>query len=200
MKHLVIIAHPNPTSLSFAYVDQIVKTTEENGHEVEVRNLYDIGFKATLDATDFGAFQQGESPEDIAKEQQWIKWADTISFVYPIWWTGMPAILKGYFDRVFAYGFAYSVNEDGSYNQHLSDKKVLVFNNHGAPAEYYDSAGFHDAFLKTSDEGIFNFTGMEVLKHHFFGNVINGSDELRKGYIATVKDTIERFFPATVEA
>ena len=67
---------------------------EEKGHEVRVRDLYELNFNPVLGASDFISFSQGNTPADIKEEQEHISWADSITFIYPVWWAGLPAILK----------------------------------------------------------------------------------------------------------
>jgi NAD(P)H dehydrogenase (quinone) len=110
--------------------------------------------------------------------------------IHPIWWTGLPAMIKGYFDRVFSYGFAYSADANGIIKL-LTGKKAIVFNTQGTPQEIYEQAGMFDALKKTSDTGIFGFCGIEVLSHHFFGAVPYVKDAKRKDYLSTVQKTME---------
>ena len=189
MNHLVVFAHPNPKSFGKGIVDTIVKASEEKGAAVRVRDLYEIGFDPILKPSDFEALQSGKVPEDIGTEQEHIKWADVITFVYPVWWASVPAILKGYVDRVFSFGFAYeSVN--GAINGLLKGKKALLFCTTGSPNEVYAQSGMHDAMKKTTDQSIFNFTGIEDVKHIFFGAVPYVSDEVRGDYLNDVKKVI----------
>lgn len=95
MNHLVVFANQNQKSFEKGMVDTIVKASEEKGASVRVRDLYEIGFDLILKPSDFEALHNGKVPEDIAKEQEHIKWADVITIVYPIWWISLPAILKG---------------------------------------------------------------------------------------------------------
>lgn len=190
MKHLIVVAHPNPKSLTSAYVQAIVETSQDAGHEVRLRDLYALGFQPVLGASDFAEFHQGKVPADIAEEQGHIAWADMITFVYPTWWAGMPAMLKGYVDRVFSYGFAYSVAADGSYQQLLKGKKAMLFTNNGTPDAIYEQMGMLDALRLTSDTGVFRFCGVEVVAHKFFGGVAGTTDEVREDYIAQVRQTV----------
>jgi NAD(P)H dehydrogenase (quinone) len=185
MNHLIVYCHPNPASFCKAIADTIEKTSLEKGHQTRVRDLYALGFDPKLKPSDFEAFQAGRVPEDIGKEQQHIAWAETITFVYPIWWTGLPATLKGYIDRVFSYGFAYKYGDRGPVGL-LTGKKVIVFNTSGSPNEIYATNGMHAAIQKTSDVGIFEFCGMEVVRHEFFGAVPFVDDETRRGYLKAI--------------
>ena len=124
MHALIVYAHPEPTSFTAALKDTAVDALRGAGHSVEVSDLYAEGFSPVAGRHDFvAAFDpnrfhyqteqshahatHGFAPE-IAREQQRFLKADLVIWTYPIWWGGVPAILKGWFDRVLAYGFAYS--------------------------------------------------------------------------------------------
>ncbi|GAV21843.1 NAD(P)H-dependent oxidoreductase [Carboxydothermus pertinax] len=190
MKHLVVFAHPNPKSFGKGIVDVIVKASKEKGMDVRVRDLYQIGFDPVLKPSDFEAIHSGKVPEDIAEEQEHIKWADVITFVYPVWWTGLPAMLKGYVDRVFSYGFAYQY-VDGNPVGLLEGKKALLFCTTGASNEIYEQIGMHNSMKQTTDQGIFGFTGIEVIDHVFFGAVPTVDEETRRGYLKEVERIIK---------
>jgi NAD(P)H dehydrogenase (quinone) len=90
-----------------------------------------------------------------------------LSCIHPIWWTGLPAILKGYIDRVFSYGFAYRYDQ-GIQKGLLVGKKAVIINTHGKSKAEYESIGMDNALLLTSDKGIYTYSGLEVVKHFFF--------------------------------
>lgn len=182
MNHLVVFAHPNPKSFGKGILDTVVKASEEKGAAVKVRDLYELGFDPILKPSDFVAFKEGKVPKDIAAEQEIIRWADVITFIYPVWWTSLPAILKGYVDRVFSYGFAYEYI-DGAPNGLLKGKKALLFSTTGTPDELYAANGMHASMKQTTDQGIFNFSGMEEVSHTFFGAVPYVSEEVRSDYL-----------------
>lgn len=190
MNHLVIFAHPNPKSFGKGILDIVVKTSKENGANVEVRDLYANNFDPILKPSDFVAFQSGKIPEDIAEEQKFIKWADVISFIHPVWWTSQPAILKGYVDRVFSYGFAYEY-VDGVPHGLLPGKRGLILATTGTPDEIYAGNGMHHSMEQVTDQGIFNFCGVEEVKHKFFGAVPYVTDEIRKAYLEEVAEIIK---------
>src|SRR5688572_22145541 len=125
MNILIVYAHPEPRSLNGALKDLALRHLTAQGHEVRVSDLYAMGWKAVADGEDFqrleaaerlfyaraskAAFADGSQTSDIAAEQQKLLWADAVIFQFPMWWFSMPAILKGWVERVFAYGFAYGV-------------------------------------------------------------------------------------------
>ena len=190
MNHLVVFAHPNQESFGKGIVDTLVKASEEKGASVRVRDLYSIGFDPILKPADFVAFQSGKVPEDIAAEQEHVKWADVITFVYPVWWVAFPAILKGYVDRVFSYGFAYEV-VDGAPNGLLKGKKALLFCTTGTSNEIYSANGMHNSMKQTTEQGIFNFSCITEVKHTFFGAVPYVTDETRGDYLKEVSRIVK---------
>ncbi|XEC96519.1 NAD(P)H-dependent oxidoreductase [Paenibacillus tarimensis] len=193
MKHLVVYAHPNPDSFNHAIVETTVRALQDKGHEVTVRDLYAINFQPVLKSRDTEAMKAGQTPEDIKTEQEYIAQADVITFVYPIWWTGMPAILKGYIDRVFSYGFAYAYGEQGI-DKLLTGKKGFIINTHGTPKEIYDQIGMTGGLKITSDTGIFDFTGIEPVEHLLFGSVPNAGEAALKDILQQIEETVKRLF------
>lgn len=97
MNHLIIYAHPNPNSLSHAYLEVMKEQTRANGHNVIVRDLYQMNFKPVDYAADFEKSRRGEYPEEILTEQEFLQKADLISLIYPVWWGSMPR----YYERLF---------------------------------------------------------------------------------------------------
>ncbi|MET7399353.1 NAD(P)H-dependent oxidoreductase [Dactylosporangium sp. NPDC005572] len=123
MRTLIVYAHPEPTSFAGAMRDAAVSTLEAAGHEVVVSDLYAEGFNPVAGRHDFttvadperfhyqteqahASAERGYTPE-LAREQRRVERAAVIILVFPLWWGGVPAILKGWFERVLAYGFAY---------------------------------------------------------------------------------------------
>ncbi|MBA9028492.1 NAD(P)H-dependent oxidoreductase [Peribacillus huizhouensis] len=193
MKHLIVYAHPYPESLNHAILETTVNTLKKNDNEVVVRDLYALDFQPVLKPEDTAAMKAGNTPNDIKTEQEFIAEADVITFIYPIWWTGLPAILKGYVDRVFAFGFAYSAGEEGTIKL-LKGKKGLIINTHGHPNEVYDEMGMTAGLKVTSDTGIFDFTGIEPVDHLLFGSIGYLDEEAYKGMLKKVEDTINSHF------
>ena len=187
MNHLIIYCNPDPKSLSASYRDAIVELTEMSHNHVNVRDLYNIGINPVLGKDDFDSLKHGIIPEDIKVEQDYIRWANLLTFIYPVWWAGMPAILKGYIDRIFSKGFAYTMDEHFHYKGLLEDKKAVILSNMGAPYADYEKNGMLNSMKQSSDEGIFQFCGMKVLEHRFFGHVEAASKAEREAHINVLK-------------
>ncbi|WP_420264786.1 NAD(P)H-dependent oxidoreductase [Candidatus Magnetominusculus dajiuhuensis] len=186
MKNLIVYAHPNPKSFNHAIMETLSGELKSLGHEVRIRDLYEQNFDPVLKPSDFELIQAGKSATDVKVEQDHIAWADVISFVHPIWWTGLPAIFKGYIDRVFSFGFAFTINEAGAAGL-LNGKKVLIINTTGTPEEMYAKSGMFNSMRQTSDDGIYRFCAMEVLKHVFFTAIPYITDAERAKMLEEVK-------------
>lgn len=187
LHHLIIYVHPNPHSLSAAYRDEVARISVKAGSDLIIRDLYEIGFDPVLRGSDFTTLQEGKIPDEIAIEQGYLKWADLITFIYPIWWGAMPAMMKGYCDRVLQHGFAYEITEKGNVIPLLIGKKVILLNNMGQSYEIYKKSGILDAIQKITDTNTFAFCGMEILEHHFFGSAASAPREQLAAYIHTLE-------------
>ncbi|MBU3178376.1 NAD(P)H-dependent oxidoreductase [Clostridium estertheticum] len=190
MKHLVVFAHPYSKSFGKGIVDMIEKEVSNNKSEIRIRDLYELGFDPILKGSDLLNLQSGNYADDIKVEQEHIKWADIITFVYPVWWAGLPAVLKGYADRVLANGFAFTYEASGPVGL-LKGKKAILFSTTGFPSDMYAQIGMHKSMQQTTDEAIFEFCGIEVIKHVFFGAVPSSTEEELKQYLGEVREVIK---------
>ncbi|MFV0264371.1 MAG: NAD(P)H-dependent oxidoreductase [Kluyvera sp.] len=189
MKVLLIYAHPEPRSLNGALKDFAVQHLQNSGHEVQVSDLYAMRWKAGFDADDSTAppvgefwrstldskqaFEQGTQSADIVAEQEKLLWADTVVFQFPLWWFSMPAIMKGWIDRVYAYGFAYGVGEHS--DRHWGDrygegtltgKRAMLVVTTGGWEEHYAPRGINgpiNDILFPIQHGMLFYPGFEVL-------------------------------------
>ena len=202
MKTLIVYAHPEPMSLNGSLKDLAVSTLAAAGHEVRVSDLYAMSWKAVVDAADYGpdasdplkvaldsgaAFDAGKLTPDVRAEQEKLLWADTIIFQFPLWWYTMPAILKGWVDRVFTYHFAYGVGEhsDTRYGERfgegtLAGRKALLSVTAGGPESHYAARGINgpvDDLLFPIQHGILYYPGIEVLPPFVLYGVDRMTDE-----------------------
>ncbi|MGY6242345.1 NAD(P)H-dependent oxidoreductase [Burkholderia ambifaria] len=189
MNVLIVYAHPEPRSLNGALRDFAVEHLEAAGHAVQVTDLYAMNWKAAFDAHDVTdrapdarfdpaldskrAFETGTQRDDIAREQDKLKWADAVILQFPLWWFSMPAIMKGWVERVYAYGFAYGVGEHS--DQHWGDrygegslagKRAMVIVTTGGWESHYSARGINgpiDDVLFPIQHGILYYPGFDVL-------------------------------------
>ncbi|MBO1437958.1 NAD(P)H-dependent oxidoreductase [Meiothermus sp. CFH 77666] len=159
MNVLIIHAHPNPNSFNAALRDVAVRTLSRSGHSILLSDLYTMRFNPVLSAREL----QGDLSE-IQPEIDKVRRADLLLFQFPDWWYGMPAIMKGWIDRVFAFGFAYD-DEHSFENGLLRGKKAMLSLTVGAREDYYRQAPQRDLMrvLEPIHYGILAYCGLEVL-------------------------------------
>lgn len=191
MKYLVIYTHPNPKSFNHAVLETVMDELEHAGAEYEIRDLYAESFDPLLANSDIEALQTGITSEDIALEQKMISEADMLILIFPVWWFNMPAILKGYMDRVFSEGFAFEITEKGVSGL-LGGRRAAIFNTTGGTRDTYQNYGYGDAFRKCVCEGIFRFCGMEVILQHFLYAVPAVSTEEREKMLEEVRGLMRK--------
>ncbi|GHG08384.1 NAD(P)H-dependent oxidoreductase [Streptomyces filamentosus] len=213
MKTLIVHAHPEPNSLNGALKDLAVSTLEGAGHEVRVSDLYAMGWKAVVDAGDYGpeassplkvardsgrAFDAGTLTPDVRAEQEKLLWADTIVLQFPLWWYTMPAILKGWVDRVFTHHFAYGVGEHSAtrYGDRfgegtLAGRRALLSVTAGGPESHYAARGINgpiEDLLFPIHHGILYHPGIEPLPPF----VVYGADRMDEDGYADVAEAWRR--------
>ena len=165
MTHLIIYAHPNPESFNQAVLQKVVEASA--GHDVIIRDLNGENFPPVLRWQECINTFNKEYAKDVQVEQKFWQEADLITFVYPLWWMGFPAILKGYLDRVLTHGFAYQTGNETI--GLLKGKKMQQFVTMGNTNEKYEQKGFLQSLYHTLGNGLFNFCGIENVQMHFLG-------------------------------
>ena len=170
MRHLVIAAHPSAKSFNHAVVEAYVAALNERGHQVECRDLYALKFNPVLSARDLTAVASGKASRDVRIEQTAIGRADVVTLISPLWWSGFPAMLKGYLDRVFCAGFAYVIKRQ-EYLPGLSGKKGVIITTSGATREELKSGGTLRALKTIHDEGLMEFCGIELVRHLYLSGI-----------------------------
>lgn len=111
-KILIILGHPDTDSLCSFLADRYREGAEESGAEVQQINLGALDFDPVLHE---GYKKIQELEPDLLRAQELITWADHLVFAYPMWWGSMPAVMKGFIDRVFVPGFGFKFPSGTSY-------------------------------------------------------------------------------------
>ena len=141
----------------------------ERNENVEIRDLYALKFNPVITENDIFSASQGKYDDDIKIEQEYLKNTDNVILIFPIYSSSMPALMKGYIDRVLSQNFAYSYNNDGSINKLMKGKTISTFSPMGATLEYYEKSGIKSA-MDAVFSGTFLFRGFEVLGIHYLGS------------------------------
>ncbi|MBH5319611.1 NAD(P)H oxidoreductase [Paenibacillus sp. GSMTC-2017] len=156
MKVLTIVSHPRTQSLTFEAVRRFTQGLEEAGHETDVLDLHRIGFDPVLweaDEPDYSGPPKQYSPEVQAEMERLLKY-DALAFVFPVYWYSIPAMLKGYIDRVWNYGFAYGSN-------HLPHKKTLWLGLAGASLEHFQKRDYDKMIALQLNIGMSDYVGIK---------------------------------------
>ena len=113
MKALVIFCHPKPDSFNAAIRDVVVSKLEAKGAEIRIDDLYARGFDPVLTAGELDNYLDADTnTRPVEKEVSDIRWCDTLIFVYPTWWYGLPAMLKGWLDRALVPDVAFLMPDE----------------------------------------------------------------------------------------
>lgn len=114
MNVLVVYCHPDPESFNAAIRDTVVDALRQAGHQVRLLDLYADGFDPIMGCEERRAYHTKETNEaPVADHLAMIRQTDGLLFVYPTWWYGLPAMLKGWLDRVWVPHVTFSMPEDG---------------------------------------------------------------------------------------
>ncbi|MEP0815414.1 MAG: NAD(P)H-dependent oxidoreductase [bacterium] len=208
MNVLIVFAHPEPKSFSGALADLAVETLSASGHSVRRSDLYRSGFQPCAGAADFKSrmnpdylqvfFEQGHASKtgthapDVAAEQEKLAWADLVIFHSPLWWFSVPAILKGWFDRVLAVGWAYDFGvwyDTGL----MKGKKAMLALTTGGPETIYSPRGLNgdiNVILWPIVHGTLQFCGFDVLEPFVAFGAMLAPEEARARYLAAYRERL----------
>lgn len=164
MHILIVMAHPAGPPLTRSVASAILDAGTALGHTFELTDLVAEGFDPVFGPADHAAFNKvGPTPPDVRREQQRIERADHLVLVHPVYWWSMPAVLKGWIDRVFVSGWAFEEDGGGDIVKKLGRLNVHLIALAGASAATYAKHGYHDAMRAQIDHGIFDFCGAPVV-------------------------------------
>jgi NAD(P)H dehydrogenase (quinone) len=194
MKHALIISHPGEKSFTLSMAQAYRDAVASLGDEALVRDLYRLGFDPRL-ASDEIPSPSGFAPrEDVKAERELLRDVDVFAFFYPVWFNAPPAMLKGYFDRVFGMGFGYGMGADGN-SPLLTGRRMISISSSGAPKSWMVETGAWDAMRTLFDEHIAGVCGLAVLDHLHFGAITpNITGDAVKSCANEVRDAVLRRF------
>src|SRR5690349_12012229 len=182
MRVFIVHAHHEPTSFNGALTREAVASLGAAGHEVVVSDLYAMGFDPVSDRRNFRTVQDPERLKqqneeshasecdgyvgELQAEMDKLAWCDALVLQFPLWWLGLPAILKGWVDRVFAVGRAYGGGRYFSTGL-LAPRRAMCSVTVGGPADAYSNVGAYGplaAILRPIHHGILGFVGFTVVE------------------------------------
>lgn len=185
MKILIIDGHPDEESycraLSRAYGDG----AKSSSAEVKTIVVADLDFNPNLQ---FGYRKRTELEPDLLKAQELLKWAEHIVWVYPVWWGSVPAIMKGFLDRVLLPGYAFSKIEGSmvKWDKHLSGRSARLICTMDQPTWYYRWV-YGRPSTRAMKNLTMNFIGIKKVKTTLIGPIRLSTDQFRSKWLEKVR-------------
>ncbi len=177
---LIVLGHPDRESLCRALAESYEKGAKVNGSDVRLLKLYDMKFNPFLEK---GYKGKQKLEQDLEKAKADIEWAEHLVFVYPVWWASIPAVLKGFIDRIFTPGFAFTSNKkNGLPTKLLKGRTGRLIVTMDSPKWYYRW------FMKNSSQvmmkkGVLEFCGVKPVKVTEFTPIKTASESRRQNWI-----------------
>ena len=182
---LVILGHPDKNSFCGALTKAYIDSAKVSGSEVRELQLGELKFDPIL-WNGYNKIQELEP--DLTKAQELIQWSNHIVFVYPNWWGAMPALMKGFFDRVFLPGFAFKYRENSQFwDKLLSGRTAHLMVTMDTPPLYYRWI-YHRPGHNEMKRTILGFCGIKVVKISEFAPIKDSSKQQREKWITIAKD------------
>ncbi len=148
----IVFAHPSQDSFNRAVLKTFVQGLKDAAHTHQISDLYRMGFQTDMDPAQYqrevGLDPAAPVPDDVKAEQEKINQADALAFIYPVWWSDCPAKLKGWFDRVWTYGYAYFYDENEARYTQINISKAIVICSAGHPVKRLEKTGIAESMRR----------------------------------------------------
>lgn len=183
-KILVINGHPDPLSYNEALAQSYIDALKDcDGVEIKYLALHSLDFNPNLE---YGYRKRTELEPDLLKALEYINWSDHTVWIHPLWWLGLPAIMKGFFDRAFLPGIAFTHNPDGETVGLFKGKTARIITTGGdldinIYTDIYKSSG-----LIQLRDGILAYCGIQTIDTTFIGPMNNLTYEDRAFWLKEV--------------
>ena len=184
-KILVINGHPNKESFNAVIAQSYIKSALEAGSEVRYIAIGELDFNPNLQ---FGYRQRMELEPDLLKALEDIQWSEHQVWIHPLWWLGMPAIMKGFFDRAFLPGIAFKSDKEGANEGLLNGRTGRIITTAGDLSldvyeDIYASSG-----LVQLKKGILGYCGISSIQDSFIGPLDKLNESDRRKWIVEIEN------------
>lgn len=182
-KILIINGHPNRDSFSFGIAEAYKKGAVHSGAEIKEIIIRNLDFNPNLQ---FGYQKRMELEPDLLKAWEIIQWADHLVWVHPVWWGGLPAITKGFIDRLFLPGLAFKYRENSVWwDKFLTGKTAHIITTLDQPSWYY-RIFYGRPSINQLKKSTLEFCGVKPVKVTYIGVIKNSKEEQRQKWIEKV--------------
>ena len=193
----ILFAHPSENSFNKDVLEAFVKGLEDAGHTYEIGDLYRMDFESDMDLAQYerevGLDPQEPVPDDVRAEQEKVNRADALAFVYPVWWSDCPAKLKGWFDKVWSYGYAYFYDDNEERFTQITIQKALVICSAGHPEAHLEETGIAESMRRIMLNDRLLGIGVREARMEILGGMMPQDDTYRQVNLAKVYDLGKTF-------
>ena len=189
----IIYAHPYKKSFNHAILEKTTQALDKKGQAYRVLDLYADNFSPVYKAEELALFAKGQALDPLVKQyQEILSKTDRLILIFPIWWYDVPAIIKGFFDKVFLKTFAYHEEENGLLTGHLTNiKEALVLTTSAGPTWYLKLLG-GNVIQKVVLNSTFKAVGIGKNSRKWFnvGRIVRTSDHKRRQALDKIADLL----------
>ncbi|MFE4542705.1 NAD(P)H-dependent oxidoreductase [Arthrobacter sp. NPDC056727] len=168
MQLLTIFSHPHADTYPAEVMHAFHEPFEQAGYSIDIADLHDEGFDPRFTKDDHSHYRSGGPiPPDVVAMQRRVEAADRLAFIFPVYWWGMPAMMKGWIERVFTGGWAYpgTDNPDGG-PRRLRNIPTALIGIGASGQKTYDKYGYDQAMRTQLEVGIFAYCGITDIERH----------------------------------
>lgn len=185
MKKIAIInGHPNKESFNFGIAKAYKNGALESGAEIREIVIADLTFNPNLQ---FGYQKVMELEPDLLKAWEVIQWADHLVWVHPVWWGGLPAVTKGFIDRLFLPGFAFKYKKDSLWwDKLLKGKTAHIITTIDQPGWYYRLM-YGRPSVNQLKKSTLEFCGIQPVKVTYIGIIKTSDEKQRQKWLEKVR-------------
>ncbi|MBD2104104.1 NAD(P)H-dependent oxidoreductase [Leptolyngbya sp. FACHB-261] len=195
MHTLIIFAHPVEGTFPHAVLQAFVRGIEDNpGTTAEIVDLHQEGFDPRFTQADHAHFWGEPLPTEIAVEHARVDRSDALVFIFPVYWWGMPALMKGWLDRVLTGGWAWSVDPQATSRGLLKNRPTLILATGGSRKATYEKYGYDNAMKAQLEVGTFAYCGLTDVESHYFLDVEGEANAERRHLYLKTAENLGRAF------
>jgi NAD(P)H dehydrogenase (quinone) len=193
----IVFAHPSTASFSWSVLEAFTHGLGEAGHTFEIGDLYRMSFRSEMDRDQYvrevGLNPLAPVPGDVRAEQEKIDRADALAFVFPLWWSDCPAKLKGWFDRVLTYGYAYFYDASEQRTTRIAIDKALVLCSAGHTVAHLEETGIAQSMRCIMLNDRLLGVGVKAAQMEILGGMMPGDDTHRQENLRRAYDLGREF-------